>query len=125
MKREKYERLYYPFSTKVCYIATGLFISLSILLFNEQLYKGNEKVGDPLLTLTLFTGLLGGILLFSHWENKIVQNHFVSVFGYVSTGICIGITLIGTIYNGQNAKWFGLLCLIGIPIIGWLTDDQK
>ena len=125
MQNYSRERLYYPFGTKLIYILTGMFLSLSMLLFNEKFYAGNEKVGDPLLVLTLLAGLLGGLIFHFHWENKIVQVHFASLFGYVSIGVCIGVTIIGTIYNGQNAKWFGLLCLIGIPIGGWLADDPK
>ncbi len=126
MNKRKTERLTYAytFGTRIIYIATGMLISLTMLLLNEKLFNGSAKEGDPLLVVTLGSALLGGILLGWHREME-YETHEIVLFGYLSIGLCIGVTIIGTIYDGQAIKWFAPIALIVIPTVIWMSQDKK
>ncbi len=119
MQQRKSDRrkLNFSFGVKLTYVLTGALIAIgSLMIANDKLFQGSIEKGDPLLVLTMLAGLLGGVLIAMHWENR-VEEYGIAVIGYVAIGLCIGATIVGTIYDGQNLKWVGPICLIVCPIV--------
>ena len=58
-----------------------------------------------------------------HWHNK-CEDYGVAVILYATIGLCIGATIVGTIYDGQWLKWFGPALLIGFPVVASISNSD-